>query len=452
MNAVLRDSDEIYNINTSSFEKNIIHESEESLKHSSLKKIETEGNPIPLKRQKEIEIINKILKNEQDLVDNDYETNEYFIKLKLDDFYTAYLTLFSIATGIIYHDISQQPDFPAKEIIRKCNIFLTSVFVFLFILCSLTRYINLLNLDKSNNMILKTTSFWYFSYFGLFLIETLIALIHPNYLVKDIIFTANRSYNMVETKYEVNDMLLIPLILRSYIIFRHFISNSKFYSSRSARIAKLIGSEVNRLFVIKCYVLMNPIKFLIVCTTGFIISTAYLLRIAEGPAYTESMGLNDFRNYLNCVWNVIVTMTTVGYGDYYPITNIGRIVNIFVSIWGTFLTSLMVVALQNLLVFTDNEDKAFTYAKKQEQKENFERQSVQLFKAAFIYNSSKRRYKKASELNYSKETLEKLRLEIDKALNHRAKIWREYKNQFHFFRFTKRKDECLSRPIRANRL
>ena len=313
------------------------------MKHSSLKKIETEGNPIPLKRQKEIEIINKILKNEQDLVDNDYETNEYFIKLKLDDFYTAYLTLFSIATGIIYHDISQQPDFPAKEIIRKCNIFLTSVFVFLFILCSLTKYINLLN---------------------------------------------------------------------------------------------LIGSEVNRLFVIKCYVLMNPIKFLIVCTTGFIISTAYLLRIAEGPAYTESMGLNDFRNYLNCVWNVIVTMTTVGYGDYYPITNIGRIVNIFVSIWGTFLTSLMVVALQNLLVFTDNEDKAFTYAKKQEQKENFERQSVQLFKAAFIYNSSKRRYKKASELNYSKETLEKLRLEIDKALNHRAKIWREYKNQFHFFRNT----------------
>ena len=162
VNAVLRDSDEIYNINTSSFEKNIIHESEESLKHSSLKKIETEGNPIPLKRQKEIEIINKILKNEQDLVDNDYETNEYFIKLKLDDFYTAYLTLFSIATGIIYHDISQQPDFPAKEIIRKCNIFLTSVFVFLFILCSLTRFINLLNLDKSNNMILKTTSFWSF--------------------------------------------------------------------------------------------------------------------------------------------------------------------------------------------------------------------------------------------------------------------------------------------------
>lgn len=48
---VRRDSDEIYNINTSSFCNN---ESEESLRHSSLKKIETEGNPIPIKRQKEI--------------------------------------------------------------------------------------------------------------------------------------------------------------------------------------------------------------------------------------------------------------------------------------------------------------------------------------------------------------------------------------------------------------
>ena len=61
---------------------------------------------------------------------------------------------------------------------------------------------------------------------------------------------------------------------------------------------------------------------------------------------------------------------------------------------------------------------------------------MQLFKAAYIYNSSKRRYQRASELNYSKETLEKLRLEIDKALNHRAKEWREHKNQFHFFRNT----------------
>ena len=87
-------------------------------------------------------------------------------------------------------------------------------------------------------------------------------------------------------------------------------------------------------------------------------------------------------------------MTTVGYGDYYPITNLGRLVNIFVSIWGTFLTSLMVVALQNLLVFTDNEDKAFNYGKKQKQKEMFEKHSVKLFKAAFKYNKPIILYKK----------------------------------------------------------
>ena len=431
INAVIHDENEISNLShINSSEENI--ESNTSFKPSSYKKID----PLENKRQKENDIINKILESEQALVDNDYDTNEYFIKLKQDDFITAYLTLFSIITGVIYHDMTHANDFENKELIRDINLILTSILSLLFIICSLNRYINILRLDKSSNVILKNTSFWSFSYFGNFFIEMIFALLHPNYFTKNKVFTTNKSYYIVETQYEINDMLLVVLITRIYVIFRHLISNSRFYSARSARIAKLIGSEVNKLFVIKCYVLMNPIQFLIVCTGSFIVSTAYLLRIAEGAAYNEDMGLNDYRNYLNCAWNVIVTMTTVGYGDYYPITNLGRLVNIFVSIWGTFLTSLMVVALQNLLVFTDNEDKAFNYGKKQEQKEMFEKHSVKLFKAAFKYNNAKRRYKKASELNLSKAQLDKLRKEIDIALNKRAKAWREYKNQFHFYRNT----------------
>ena len=65
-----------------------------------------------------------------------------------------------------------------------------------------------------------------------------------------------------------------------------------------------------------------------------------MLQIIEGPAYNESMGSNDFRTINNCLWNVLVTMTTVGYGDTYPITNLGRIVNIISSIGGIVATSL----------------------------------------------------------------------------------------------------------------
>lgn len=52
-------------------------------------------------------------------------------------------------------------------------------------------------------------------------------------------------------------------------------------------------------------------------------------------------------------------MTTVGYGDFYPKTNIGRIVGIIIAFWGVFIVSLFVVSLSTMLEFDSGELKAF---------------------------------------------------------------------------------------------
>jgi hypothetical protein len=42
-------------------------------------------------------------------------------------------------------------------------------------------------------------------------------------------------------------------------------------------------------------------------------------------------------------------MTTVGYGDYFPRTIFGRVIDVVLVVWGTFIVSLMVVVLTNTL-------------------------------------------------------------------------------------------------------
>lgn len=61
----------------------------------------------------------------------------------------------------------------------------------------------------------------------------------------------------------------------------------------------------------------------------------------------------------NSMWVVILTMTTVGYGDFYPRTIAGRIVAFLVCVWGVYIVSLTVYALNNILTPTKLESKVF---------------------------------------------------------------------------------------------
>lgn len=61
----------------------------------------------------------------------------------------------------------------------------------------------------------------------------------------------------------------------------------------------------------------------------------------------------------NCMWNVIITLTSVGYGELYPKTFFGRIVGIIICFWGVFIVSFFVVTVTNVLMFSTGEDKAY---------------------------------------------------------------------------------------------
>ena len=67
----------------------------------------------------------------------------------------------------------------------------------------------------------------------------------------------------------------------------------------------------------------------------------------------------NFKNITTASWNVIITLTTVGYGDYYPKTNGGRFIGIITAFWGVFFVSLFVVALTNILDLEESELRAF---------------------------------------------------------------------------------------------
>ena len=65
--------------------------------------------------------------------------------------------------------------------------------------------------------------------------------------------------------------------------------------------------------------------------------------------------LEDFES---AVWLIIITITTVGYGDIFPQTRGGRIICILTAFWGTFIVSLMVLVVTSIFDLKLEEKKA----------------------------------------------------------------------------------------------
>ncbi len=120
----------------------------------------------------------------------------------------------------------------------------------------------------------------------------------------------------------------------------------------------MYGAENNYLYAVKCLMNQSPFitSMLMLCCSIFVFG--YAVRISERPLNrSDSAAGINFQTYGNGMWFVMITMTTVGYGDYYPRTDLGRFITFINCIWGVAVVSLMVVTLNNILMMSASEDK-----------------------------------------------------------------------------------------------
>jgi hypothetical protein len=91
---------------------------------------------------------------------------------------------------------------------------------------------------------------------------------------------------------------------------------------------------------------MNVLCYSLIMT---LITFSFQLRLFE--RHVEP----NFENITTAMWNMMITMLTIGYGDVYPKSHMGRFIGIVIAGWGVFYVSLFVVALQNILNFESSE-------------------------------------------------------------------------------------------------
>lgn len=91
---------------------------------------------------------------------------------------------------------------------------------------------------------------------------------------------------------------------------------------------------------------------------------AQILRIFELPwEINSAINSVDLKDYGSAIWLIIITSTTVGYGDIYPHTIGGQVIITLTAFWGTFLVSLLVLVVANIFDLSSDEQKAIAFIK-----------------------------------------------------------------------------------------
>jgi hypothetical protein len=113
-----------------------------------------------------------------------------------------------------------------------------------------------------------------------------------------------------------------------------------------ARIARLLSGQKKKELIEDIVLNRGQYALFVTLLLMFIVVTVASLLVLQ----FESAGGGSIDSAGDAIWWTLVTITTVGYGDFYPITPGGRIVGVFVMFSGIALIGALASMLASLLV------------------------------------------------------------------------------------------------------
>jgi len=281
----------------------------------------------------------------------------------------------------VYIENSHQ-SYSAVLILEICVSVSTVILV-----CLIYRHYHLRHKIHRADAITPRKHFWQTRALTGFVIEILINIIH---LPPGINFTFNMTVLGQVITYSALDIISIIMTLRAYLIFRLFALYSRWTKGPAAYACQINECNANTMFALKAGFKERPYIYLI--STMFLgtIILGLCVRSVERPFYLtfppeknkiySEPRYQDFNSVWNVFWLVFVTMATVGFGDYYPVTTFGRVIIAIAALAGIFNTSMVVYVLALSSSLDDSENKAFEVIRKLKEKAKVKAKAANVIK------------------------------------------------------------------------
>lgn len=221
-------------------------------------------------------------------------------------------------------------------------------------------------------------------------IEIFLIVSSPNIYFDGITLTATKDFNNYELVFPLNFVVFPFIFIRLYKPLKLILFLTRYFDFRARRISSMMGLKLEYIFALKCLLCKRPSTFILTILSISTLSFSLLMNIYEGPVFGQlkldsPSSTNSFESYYSCLWFIIVTTTTIGFGDYYPVTNVARIVTVMAAIVGNICLSILTYTTLCYFTISVQEQQLVTLISRLEYKSSLDHISAKFLKSSVKY-------------------------------------------------------------------
>lgn len=233
------------------------------------------------------------------------------------------------------------------------------------------------------------------------ILELLLYSIHP--IPGEFTFkwkiTPIHATESITVVYRVDVVLSLFMVSRFYLFLQTYLLHLNMFDDKFNFIGKMNGVDFNIYFKLKTLTTFYPARVLLVFNSVWLITASWYLRL------TERLFDSAFNDMQNSMWCTIVTFLTVGYGDLYPISVLGRTIAMFTGFVGIASSSLLITVLAQTLKLTMAEEFVQNYISTNTNKHKIRNSAAKIIQKAWL-SYKYRKIQKATKSSLNRGKLE----------------------------------------------
>ena len=218
--------------------------------------------------------------------------------------------------------------------------------------------------------------------------EIILILIHTPPFFNDIKIYLKTTGSNSETVPIYLDLFISVFILgRVYLLFKFYANYSKWGGVFASRVCNECNAKGGFIFTYKAGIKEHPFFSVILLMALTIFIFGYGLRNSE-ISFVKNIPeryFQDWTQITNGFWFMTTNILLIGYGDFYPTTQLGRIIAFVSCLWGILLESLLVIAIVNSMKLNQKEELAYNEVEKYLEEAVYKKKALNLIYQ--LYNS-----------------------------------------------------------------